>query len=236
MKAETAKPSKGSKPKSPPAPSRELKDCFEDVKKLYTQYSHATFSKAEIASTIGLSASSGPFASRLFTLKEYGLIDSAGTEYKVSQRFLAMNSNPVGSPVFKQQALGAIRGSAVFKEILDEFKNKLPSQAGVAQRLETQKKFNAEKAKHTAAVLENSLRFAGVLDSNNNIIPIRETPVEDATSTTDSTTPVEDERRPHDLKIEVALGGSRKATVLYPPDITKEEAQKIGKVLEAVVG
>ena len=67
-------------PKSPPTPSRSLGDAVNDVKKLYAEYSHGKFGKAEIASTLGVAATSGPFAAHLFTLKAFALINQSGPD------------------------------------------------------------------------------------------------------------------------------------------------------------
>jgi hypothetical protein len=230
-----------SKPKSPPTPSRPLGDCVADVKKLYTEYSHGTFAKSEIASVLRVSAGSGPFARRLFTLKEFGLLVQEGQHYKVSESFMALKASDSSDPKFKAAALGAIRSSDVFRELLDELKNKLPSIDAVAGRLESQKRFNADRAKTAAAVLEKSLRYAGVLDGSNNILPIRGTAnanveeadeVDESTGSQDNGVPL---GLPGNLGIEIPLGAGRKVAIRYPHDLTSEEAAKVGKVLNAVV-
>jgi hypothetical protein len=89
---------------------------------------------------------------------------------------MTLNSADKNESKFKQAALDAIRKSDIFRELLDHFKSKLPSLDGVATRLENQKRFNAERAKLVATVLEKSLHYAGLLDGSNNILPIRDTP------------------------------------------------------------
>src|SRR4051812_15591027 len=76
--------SKG-KPKSPPAPSRSLREAFADVQKLYDIYGRAEFGRAELASTLGISSTAGPTAGRIFTYKEFGLIQQSGDGFKVSE-------------------------------------------------------------------------------------------------------------------------------------------------------
>jgi len=231
-----------SKPKSPPVPSRTLSECVDDVKKLYAQYSHATFSRGEIASILNVSATSGPFGGRLFSLKEFGLIDATGSDFKVSETFMTLNSNGKGSSQFKTAALEAIRGSDTFRELLDEFKSKLPSIGTVAQRLETQKKFNAERAKTAATVLEESMRYAGLVDGSNNILPIRDTadPSGDTSpKDDDSNTPppslLPDPPGKDDLQVQIPVGEDRKVVIYYPRDLSADEAKKVGIVLAAIV-
>ncbi len=69
------------KPKSPAVPSRTLEGCLDDVKKLYREYSHAKFTKSEMGSAFGVSAATGPFAQRLFSIKEFGLLEQSGGDY-----------------------------------------------------------------------------------------------------------------------------------------------------------
>jgi hypothetical protein len=143
-------PGRKVKPKSPAAPSRNLQDAVADVMKLYLVYSHAGFSKEEIASKLGVKVTSGPFGARVFTLKEYGLIEKYNGNFKVSQSFMTFKTAPKDGAVFKRAALDAIKQSKVFSELLAEFKGKLPDQDSVAQRLETQKHFNADRSKEIA--------------------------------------------------------------------------------------
>lgn len=232
---------KRAKPKSPPVPSRNLEDALADVKKLYQQYSHAPFSRGEIASALNVSATSGPFGGRLFSLKEYGLIDQNGSDYKVSDRFMMLHGSTPASSEFKTAALAAIRDSETFRELLDEFRSKLPPVDAVARRLETQKRFNSERAKTAASVLEESMRYAGLIDGNNNVLPIRAdgAPPGDqeqpGAGDDDGGPPPPEPPRKDDLRVEVPVGEDRKVVVYYPRDLTGEEATKVGKVLSAIV-
>jgi len=235
------------KPKSPAVPSYALQDSVDDAKKLYKQYSHGTFSRPEIASTLKMSSGSSSFTQRLFALVEYGLIDESGDGYKLSQRFQILNSQPQESEAFRRAALDAITASSVLGDLLSDFKTKLPDRAGVAQRLEIQKKFNSDRAKSAAAVLEKSLQYAKVLDANNNIIPVRATTNAvssqnvDADDTTDSPGAA-DSTEKYSMKAgdtrrsEIPLADGRIAVVLYPHDLAIPEAEKIGRVLAALVG
>ena len=239
------------KPKSPPTPSWSLKESFQDVVKLYTEYSHASFSKEEIASTLQVKVGTGPFAARLFTLKEYGLIEKSDGGFKVSQLFMTLKSNAQNSAPFKKAAMTAIKRSAVFLDLLDNFKGKLPSKEGVAQRLETQKQFNPERAKEVASVFEDSLKYAGVLDQNSNILPIREdgssmgmqndhtSQIDHEQSTNQAAInagPVQARQQGTFMRSEIPLKDGRRVVVYYPPDLSAEEAEKTGAVLRAITG
>lgn len=238
------------KPRSPAVPSRTLEDCVDDVKKLYEEYSHAKFTKSEIGSTFGVSAATGPFRQRLFSIKEFGLLDESGGNYSVSDTFRTLNSTDHSDAKFKQAALDAIRQSEIFREVVDSASGKLPSLSAVAHRLETQKRFNAERAKKAANVLEKSMRFAGVLDNSNNILPVRDTGGGGAAVDEDEHDHATDgDRRngrrhdhgdgtfgPDTLSVEIPVGEDRKVAIRYPRDLSTDEAKKVGNVLSAIVG
>lgn len=219
-------------PKSPPAPSHSLAVSFSHAQKIYKNYSHASINKSEVAKALGMSATSSSVAEHLFTLREFGLLDSQDSEFKVSDLFLQMNSSEAGSGEFKKHAVTAIEHSSLFAELLHSFEGKLPSSDLVATRLETQKRFNANRARKVARALEESLRFAGALAAGGNILPVREA------ADTESRTQVsgdEQEVAAGALKLQLPLERGRTVTVLYPADITSEEAEKISKVLGALV-
>lgn len=232
------------KVRSPATPSRSLGECVQDVDKIYRQYSHASFSKEEVASVLGMSASSGPFSGRIYTLREYGLLVEEREGYKVSQSFHTLNSSLRESADFKRAALSAIQRSAVFNEILEQFKSKLPTREAIAHRLETQRQFTTERAKQAAGVLEESMKFAGVLDSNNNILPIRDQGRQAEGDQDKNRIPeqkvqqdeVKSNQSPNMLKLDIALDGGRRITVYYPPDMTRAEADKTTRVLKAISG
>jgi hypothetical protein len=227
------------KPNSPASPSFGLKEVLADAGKLYQKYSHASFSQAEVASGLGMSSTSSSFSRRLRSLTEFGLLDTTGGNYRISKLFHNLADAQNGTSVFKTSAFSAIQRSTVFADILSDFKTKLPEQAVVAQRLEKQRGFNADRAKEVAAVLQKSLEFAGVVDSNNNILPTRDAPEARFANPQDVLLEQEVEREPPSARSprrsEIPLSDGRVAVVVYPHDLTTAEAQKIGSVLTALV-
>lgn len=230
------------KTKSPATPSYGLKDSYADAKKLYAKFSHASFSAPEIASALGMSSSSSSFTKRVFALTEYGLLDRVGDKFTVSKTFHTLDQSDAAEPGFQRAAMSAIRRAAVFSEILADFKSKLPPEDVVAQRLEREHGFNAGRAKDVARILQTSLTFAGVIDANNNILPVRDVDPQpdidqagvggeqEAAATAQSVGPMAGLRR-----TEIPLSDGRIAVVQYPHDLSSGEATKIGKVLAALV-
>lgn len=230
------------KPRSPATPSHSLKEAFANAKKIYGKLSHAKFSRAELASALGMSSSSGPFSQHLFTLTEFGLVDRSGDNYLISKAFHSLDGAKPESAEFKSAAMKAVRRSGVFADLIKDFSTKLPSEDVVAQRLEKQRGFNADRAKAVAAVLQESLEFAGVLDASNNLLPIRDQGIRDESEDKPLGDPSSrDEETPSPSatglrKTEVPLPDGRVAVVHYPHDLTANEATKIGNVLVALVG
>jgi hypothetical protein len=227
------------KMRSPAAPSRSLEDAFRDVEQLYKTYGRAVMSRSEIASTLGVSAQSGPFAARIFTYKEFGLLVSGGDDaFKVADGFVSASKVSRGDAEFKRFCIDAIQKPSLFKELLSDFKHKLPPTKAIANRLEVQKAFNPQKAEITASVLEESLKFAGVLDESNNILPIRGSGLaaKPQTEEDDVSEEAGTESIPQkgNLKMEVPLGVGRKAFVSYPSDFSNADANKISAVLKAL--
>jgi hypothetical protein len=231
------------KTKSPPTPSYSLKEVYQDARTLYDKFSHASFSQAEVASALNMSSTSGSFAQRIFSLTAFGLLDRAGEKYSISKLFHALEPVDNKRPDFQTAALSAVRRATVFAEILNDFKTKLPSKDVVAQRLEKERGFNSARAKEVAGILQRSLEFAGVIDANNNILPVREmgsaAPSTNPGSADIANALLADMPSSSNLgslrRSEIPLADGRVAVVQYPHDLSTNEAAKIGKVLTAMV-
>lgn len=224
--------------KSPAVPSRSLELCRSDIVRLYESFAHASFGKSEIASAFRVSSNSGSFSKRLFSLKEFGLLDGSMDTFRVSDPGKSFIKATLGSGELKSLGLDALRGSAVFNSLLNSFKSKLPDSDVVTNRLEGQYKFNPKTAKVTAQVLEDSLRFIGALDDRNNILPVRPDEASRTSIYEDREAPSEpsDEREEATeqgqlLKFQMPLEEDRMVTILYPRDLKDHEAERVGKAL-----
>lgn len=255
---QSASDAKSARPKSPAVPSFSLPESLEQTRRLNDAYGDASFTRTEMASALGLSAVSSALDARISTMRTYGLIASSGREYRIGTLFRVLTATPPNSSRFKQAAFDGVRRSEIFREILNEFSTKLPSQAVLTQRLVQQYKFTAERAKTVASVLESSLRYAGVLDHNGNILPIRHD--NDAEFTSSEQNQEGSPKTEHNhkesngnytgarnekdsaynnddlslLKLDIKLSEGRRVVVFYPDSLTSADAEKIGKVLGAV--
>lgn len=230
------------KPNSPKAPGSSLRAAVSDVSKVYQQYSHGSFSRSEMASALGMSSGSGSFLGKAATLKEYGLITEAAGSARVSDLFKAMYAAPAGSPDQRRFAWQAVRTPQVFARLLQQFSSRIPDEAALAMRLESQERFNAERARAVAVAFRASLTEFGLIDGNGNVLPVRDDQPSD--------TPPRDERDddggddgadepdlpkgPGRQRLEVALRDGRKAVLVLPDDLTKADTRKIAALLDAL--
>ena len=229
---------KKKKPNSPKAPGTSLRTAVAETGKLYQSYSHGAFSRGEMASALGMSAGSGAFLGKAATLKEYGLVQESGGQARVSDLFKAIHQAPVGSAELKRYALQAVRTPSVFARLLQQFSAKVPDETALALRLETQERFNRDRAVAVAAALRASLAEYGLIDGNGNVLQVR-----DDAGPTGNEGDDEDqgEARRQDeapsgpglFRVEVPLGSGRRAVLALPEDLTSADTTRICAVLAA---
>jgi hypothetical protein len=229
------------KPNSPKAPGTSLRTAVAEVTKIYQAYSHGTFQRGEMANALGMSSGSGAFMGKAATLKEYGLIDETGGSARVSDLFKAILSAPIGSNELKRHALQAVRTPAVFARLLAQFGSKVPDVGVIALRLETQERFNRERAAAVATALRTSLAEYALIDGNGNLLPVREDAA-DAKREEDDDDGQDEQASPLApsippavgmSRVEVPLGAGRKAIIALPDDLTQADKTKICAILEA---
>jgi len=233
------------KPNSPKAPGTSLRSAVAEVSKIYQRYSHGSFSRGEMASALGMSANSGAFLGKAATLKEYGLIEEAGGSAQVSDLFKAMYQAPAGSAELKRNALQAVRSPAVFARLLTQFSQKIPDVGALALRLETQERFNRDRAEAVANAFRTSMTEYGLIDGNGNVLPVRDGPVDArADADEDGDDEAQDDVTPAPkggsvpvaagmFRVEVPLGPGRKAILALPDDLGAKDTTRICAVLAA---
>ena len=187
---------------------------------------------------LGMSANSGAFLGKAATLKEYGLVNESGGQARVSDLFKAIHQAPVGSAELKRNALQAVRAPSVFARLLQQFSSKIPDETALALRLETQERFNRDRAVAVAAAFRGSLAEYGLMDGNGNVLQVRDdagaVPQEadederpEAREQEDATT------APGLFRVEVPLGSGRRAVLALPEDLTASDTARICGVLNA---
>lgn len=227
------------KPNSPKAPGTSLRSAVTEVSKVYQRYSHGSFSRSEMASALGMSSNSGAFLGKAATLREYGLVVEAGGSVQVSDLFKAIYQAPAASAELRRNALQAIQTPTVFARLLNQFSTRVPDEAAIALRLETQERFNRDRARAVAAAFRTSLAEYGLTDANGNMLPVRDEDADDmqtGASDAETTRRVEISEAPTSgmQRLEVALRDGRKAVLIVPDDLTMSDTRKIGALLQAL--
>lgn len=225
------------KPNSPRAPGIDLRSAIAEVAKVYSRYSHGSFTKGELASAMNMSASSGAFLGKSAGLREYGLIEETAGGERVSDIFRSVYQAPMGSTEAKRAAIVAIRHSPAFARLLQQFSTKVPDEAALSLRLETQERFNADRAKVVAAAFRRSLVEYGLLDQAGNVLPVRDDEAPDvATEPPGGTADTSDASHEGGLfRVEIPLGPGRRAVLHLPEDVGAADARRISAVLRAYV-
>jgi hypothetical protein len=227
-------------------PMKSLESCITYAKSLYEIYSHNKFTKTEIASTLNFTASSGGFQFVFYGLRSFGLIEQERDGYKVSELFKKIRVADKNSNEFKRLCFEAIKLVPLYTDLLNEYRIKLPPSKIISDRLEIDKKIIPNTAKTIAENFEKSLQYAGVLDMNGNILPVRDdrTPgkndnasfikTEDKEDIPENVRDINEKDSVSMLSLEIPLPNNRKVKILYPQDIVVDEAKKIANVLNAL--
>lgn len=237
MEAQAQAPTtKKKKPNSPKAPGTSLRSAVAETSKLYQSYSHGQFSRGEMASALNMSANSGAFLGKAATLREYGLVDETGGQARVSELFKAIHQAPVGSAELKRNALQAVRKPSVFARLLRQFIAKIPDETALALRLETQERFNRDRAAQVAAAFRTSLTEYGLIDGNGNVLSVRDDAAAEQDRVDESEQPEETQdvpAGPSVFRVEVPLADNRLAVVALPREIRPGDIKRICAVLTA---
>lgn len=228
------------KPNSPKAPGIDLRSAVAEVAKVYSRYSHGSFTKGELASALGMSAGSGTFLSKSAALREYGLIEDTVGGERVSDIFRSVYQAPLGSNEVKRAAMVSLRHSPALERLLQQFDAKVPDERALSLRLETQERFNADRAKVVATAFRRSLMEYGLIDQAGNLLPVRDDEVTSQVETSPhkaDDTDEDSEPGPETglFRVEIPLGAGRRAVLHLPDDFAQPDARRVNAVLRAYV-
>jgi len=237
--------------KSPKAPSTRLGDCINYIRKLYKTFARSPMTKADIASCLGYSATSGSFLKLLATFRGFGLIEKVdGKTFRITELAIRLKNASMVERDEKEQALEAIHSAPVFAKLLKQYGAKVPPREAIQRHLEEEMGFSEAKARLTAIVFIESLTDAGVLDPQNNVVLTRATG-EHAEHSEEA--PLEGIRRgparevaglgnldtlnpaQNMLGTDIPLAAGRFVRVQYPHDLSVDEARKVGAVIRLIV-
>lgn len=220
---------------SPAAPGIPLQQAIAEVSRAYQRYGHGSFTKGELGAALEMSSGGGAFLSKLATLRDYGLLDDGSQgQLKVSDLFKALHQAPPGSSELRGHASQAIAHSAIFRRLLRQFSARIPDESAIALRLESQDRFNPDRARVVAGAFRTSLKDYGLIDPSGNVLPVRDepSPVAVASVADDLLQSQVPDRLDDDIfRVEVPLGDRRRAILILPVDLAEGDIRRMTAVL-----
>jgi hypothetical protein len=235
--------------KSPNAPAYSLQDCQEDARRIFRIEGQAPLSRESIAEHLGLAPQSGPFNRKLSSLRQYGLLDPTGKDFRVSELFLRIDQ--IVDENDRRRALREALGRpAIFQSLLAHYENSgLPSDLNLTNQLLLKYRFTKKNAETVAKAFLESCRLAGLFQgrlfsfpsSSPVLVPPTQLPLpEPLLAQTQKNLPI----YPHAggesfsplCRQEIPLGVGRRVILELPEDLTPEETLKIIRVLQALSG
>ena len=230
------------------APAYSAEHCFEVTSRLHEKIGDHVFDQAELAAVLGISPGASTTDRLVSSLRQFGLLEKDDRGLTLTERALVLVAAKASgdASAFRIAALETVDSSPVFKELRESFGAKLPPIDALVSRL-AKSGFTARSAKQAASALRESLRFAGVVDGDDNIIGDLDNlpaPVADESEITPidqvdfSEVAVNEEQVEVNLshpRIDVPLEGGRMATVLYPARLTRADVEKVYAVLDALI-
>lgn len=122
--------------RSPNYPAFSLKEAIDKIKLVYDKERRSTTTPEVVASHLGYSQGvGGPGGRALSALRQYGLLDDVDGKVRISDAAYAIIHFPEGSLERIQALNSAIRRPALFRELLTEYGESMPSDATLKHNL-----------------------------------------------------------------------------------------------------
>jgi hypothetical protein len=241
-----------SRHKSPNAPAYSLQDCQEDARRIFRIEGQASLSRESVAEHLGSASHSGPFNRKLSSLRQYGLLDPTGKDFRVSDIFLRIDQ-PFDENDRRRALREALGRPAIFQSLLAHYENSgLPSDVNLTNQLLLKYRFTKKNAETVAKAFLESCRLAGLFQGRFPPFPMPpalspalpssyapsppDSPSAPPRKALQSNAVVMNEGPSSLCRQEIPLGLGRRAIVELPEDIAAEEIAKIVRVLQALSG
>ena len=151
--------------RSPNYPAFSLKEAIDKIKVIYDKERRSSTTPEVIATHLGYSQGiGGPGGRALSALRQYGLIEDTGGQARISDSAYTLTQFPTDSPEWIHALKTTIRKPTLFKELLDEYKDSIPSDATLKHNL-LKRDFNPAMID----VVIKSFRDTIALDSTKNV-------------------------------------------------------------------
>jgi len=148
--------------RSPNYPSIALSDAIQRLQDVWKQEKKASTTSEVIIRHLGYDPKSGSGIRALSALRQYGLLDESGGQYRVSELGFTLLHFPEGSPERQQALREAARKPAIFGDILAKYEQQLPSDATLTAYLLREKGFNPATVPTFIRIFRESINLAGL--------------------------------------------------------------------------
>src|SRR5260221_8095657 len=232
---------KKTRQKSPNAPAYSLQECQEDARRIFRIEGQAPLSRESIAEHLSLAPQSGPFNRKLSSLRQYGLLDPLGKDFRISELFLRLDQtfDENDRRRAQREALGR---PSIFQSLLSHYENSgLPSDLNLTNQLLLKYRFTKKNAETVAKAFLESCRLAGLFQLRNasfttlSALPqslpqtptLEQIPIYPLKNQNPLSQAAMREDRPTLCRQEIPLGLNRRVILELPEDIKEEEIAKI---------
>lgn len=148
--------------RSPNFPAISLPEALKKVKVIYDADGRVITSTKSILSHLGYGANVSGSAGRVIAaLRQYGLLEDAGEDkYRVSEGAFHILTLSEDSPIRKGAILASAQKPAIFRDMLNTFRERLPSDTTLRDTLITEKKFNPDSVSNFIRAFKGTIEFA----------------------------------------------------------------------------
>jgi hypothetical protein len=151
--------------RSPNYPALNLAESIDRLRLLYAREKTAHTTPDVAVRAWGYNSLNGASARVLSSLRQYGLLEDVGRDVKISHRGLTLLLEPEDSSEYHGAMLDASKEPVIFREILDEYPNGLPSEQGLISFLMRKRGFIEDAARKLNVVLRETMDLVGPVPS-----------------------------------------------------------------------
>jgi len=157
--ATTAAAARG--PRSPNFPSISLSDALAKARVLYDKDKRASSSLKTILGHLGFGQKLSGSAGRVISaLRQFGLVEETGGQYRITEGAARIFTLSENAPERVAAIREAAQKPAIYREVLAQYKDGLPSEANLKDFLILKKKFNPDSVDTFIRVFKATIELA----------------------------------------------------------------------------
>jgi len=146
--------------RGPSYPAFGLKEAIERARQLHRQDGSAPTAPEVAVRAWGYGSLNGVSLRVLSALKQYGLLESAGDNVKLTERALAIILEPEGSTERTAAIQAAVSAPSIFGTIAAEYQGELPSDAALVSYLVRRQGFQERAAQRLVEAFRETVELA----------------------------------------------------------------------------